>query len=151
MSQPKSALLAIVILLGALPAIAQTQPDKTTWMKANGSYDAANFLFKQKKYKEAEEKYREAITLYPGDWHYHYNLALALKHAGKGNEAVTEFRKTLELNEKDWRSWKALGNTYYRLKQFAEAKDAFENGIKYGAPPADVAEMRKGIAACTGR
>lgn len=141
----------LVALLLAAPAFGQAPAEKDTWMKANGCYDAGNFLFKQKKYKEAEGKYREAIALYPGDWHYHYNLALALKHAGKGSEAVTEFRKTLELNEKDWRSWKALGNTYYRLAQFADAKAAFESAIKYGAPAGDVAEMRKGIAACNAR
>lgn len=149
MRQLKFSIFASLIFLCILPAVAQT--DKTAWMKANGFYDAANFLFKQKKYKEAEEKYREAIATYPADWHYHYNLALALKHAGKGSEAVTEFRKSLEINASDWRSWKALGNTYYRLRQFPEAKDAFENAIKYGAPAADVAEMRKGIAACDAR
>ena len=144
------AFASMVVL--ALPAFAQTAPaDKKNWLKANGCYDAGNFLFKSKKYKEAEEKYREAIELCPSDWHYHYNLALALKHAGQGADAVVEFRKTLELNEKDWRSWKALGNTYYRLAQYGEAKTAFENAIKYGAPPGDTAEMRKGIAACKAR
>jgi Flp pilus assembly protein TadD len=118
-------------------------------MKANGSYDAGNFLLKSKKYKEAVVKYREAIALWPQDWHYHYNCALALKHSGNGGEAVAEFRKSLELNEKDWKCWKALGNTYWRLGQKPDAKLAFENALKFGAPPHEAAELHAGIAACS--
>lgn len=145
------AVLIAVVLLGA-PARAQspsTPEEKAVWMKANGSFDAGNFLLKSKKYKDAAAKYREAIAVYPQDWHYHYNLALALKHSGNGAEAVTEFRKSLELNEKDWKCWKALGNTYWRLGQKADAKNAFENALKYGAPAHEASELQAGIAACS--
>lgn len=135
------------------PALAQgpaAGADRAAWMKANGCYDAANHLLKAKNYKDAIAKYKEAIALYPDDASYHYNLALALKHAGSGPEAVSEFKRSLELNGKDWKCWKALGNTQYRLGQFADARGSFESALKL-APPRETGELRAGIAACSAR
>lgn len=128
----------------------QSAADRALWMKANGAYDSGNQLMGRKRYKEAIAKYKEAIAVWPGDWNYHYNLALALKHSGNGPEAVTAFRKVLELNSTNWKCWKALGNTQWRLGQFADAKASFENALKY-APVREVPELKSGIAACAAR
>jgi tetratricopeptide (TPR) repeat protein len=143
-----SALMIIAVSSSAWAQAPTTPEEKATWLKANGAFDTGNFLLKSKKYKEAVARYKEAIELWPNDWHYHYNLALALKHSGNGAEAVTAFRKSLELNEKDWKCWKALGNTYWRMGQYTDASGAFENSLKHGAPPNEQGELRAGIAAC---
>jgi len=143
----------ICLLLSAPVSIAQGPVDpesRAAWQKANGPYDAANNLAKGKKYKEAIAKYREAIAIYPSSAPYHYNLALALKHSGNSAEAIPEFRKAIEINGKDWKSWKALGNSQYKLGKFSDAGTSFETAALY-APAKEIAELKSGITACRAR
>jgi tetratricopeptide (TPR) repeat protein len=124
---------------------------RTEWLKANGFYDEGNQLLQAKKFSEAAGKYQHAIGLYASDYHYHYNLALALKHTGDLTGAIKALRDSLSLNSRDWRAWKLLGNCLYKTNDFTAAKDAFQHAIAAGAPPKDGAELRKGIAAAAAR
>ncbi len=147
-------LTALICLLLAAPrSIAQDPVDsanKVAWQKANGPYAAANNLAMGKKYKEAIAKYREAISIYPASAPYHYNLALALKRSGNSAEAIPEFQKAIEINGKDWKFWKALGSSQYKLGKFADAGSSFENAARY-APAKEIAELKNGISACRSR
>jgi tetratricopeptide (TPR) repeat protein len=124
---------------------------KAEWTKANGFYDEGNQLLQAKKYAEAANKYQQAVSLYGSDYHYHYNLGLALKNTGDLPGAIKALRDSLALNSRDWRAWKLLGNCLYKTNDFAGAKDAFQHGIAGGAPAKEAAEMRKGIGAAAAR
>jgi tetratricopeptide (TPR) repeat protein len=142
---------AFCSLLISFPASSQNDTtagvDSEARMKANGCYAHANQLVTAKKFPEAIAKFREAIALWPHSAPYHYNLAMALKQSGNGAEAVTAFQKALEINPKEWRYYKALGNTQWRLRRFADAKSSYENALKY-APPGEIPELKSGINAC---
>lgn len=147
------ALAGTVVFSAGLPVSSQTADAEITSsgnearMKANGCYAHANQLLTAKKYSEAIAKFKEAIALWPHSAPYHYNLAMALKSSGNGAEAIVAFQKALEINPKEWRYYKAMGNTQWRMRKYADAKLSYESAIKF-APPAEMTELKSGISAC---
>lgn len=151
--------IAIILTLGITPAQAQTPAkdsfpgvgDKTAWLKANSFFAEGNHLMSAKRWDAAIAKYQEAIASYPADAHYHYNLGFALKRKGDLPAAVEALKRSVEVDAKDWKSWKLLGNCYYALGSLPEAKQAFEKTLLCSLPPKEVAQLKAGIAACKAR
>jgi len=124
---------------------------KSEWLKANGFYAEGNIAKEGRDYDKAIAKYREAIAIYGADFHYHYNLALALKLSGQTEIAAQSFRKATQLNPRDWKSWKGLGNCLYKLADYKGAAHAFRVALSCGAPASESGELRKGVAAAVAR
>jgi tetratricopeptide (TPR) repeat protein len=57
-------------------------------------------------------------------------LARALRVAGKYDDAIMHFKKCLELNHQDARTWAALGKTYRAMKNFDEAEICLRKGVE---------------------
>ena len=129
-----------------MPKSAAAVDQKGLWLKANGFFAEGNRFAQQKKYAEAIAKFQQAIATYPSEAHYHFNLALAYKHKGELQQAADEFKKTTELRHTDWRAWKGLANTYYKLSRFGEAREAFEQALQNNPPQNEVGELKAGMA-----
>jgi tetratricopeptide (TPR) repeat protein len=142
------AALALVLTSHALADQAAGVGDsRDDWLKANGFFAEGNHLVQAKKYAEAAAKYRKAIEIYPADYHYKFNLALALKHQGDLLAAVDAFKESLALNSKDWKAWKGLANCYYQLGDFKQAEGAFRRALDCAPPAKEVGQLRQGVAA----
>src|SRR6516165_3957401 len=77
----------------------------------------------------AIDNYRQAIRVEP-DAETHYNLALALKYAGKPEEAVPEFESALKMKP-DWAAAEyGLGASLYALHKNRAAIEALQRAIK---------------------
>lgn len=56
-----------------------------------------NRLFKEQRWKDAEEQYRIAIQSFPSLAEAHYNLGLALHEQGRYSESRAHFTRALKL------------------------------------------------------
>jgi Flp pilus assembly protein TadD len=91
---------------------------------------------------EAIDSLRKAISIYPYDERYHAGLALALKRAGRMDQADEEYRAAIELNSQYTDAWMGLTSLLYKEHRYSEALDACKHAIP-AAPPYD----RPGIQA----
>ncbi|HEY9784672.1 MAG TPA: tetratricopeptide repeat protein [Candidatus Obscuribacterales bacterium] len=141
--------LAALLTIGAAYAQGSAFPgtgNKEDWLKANGYFNVGTQLFQAKKFKEAVPKYEEAIKIYPHDFHYHYSLGMAQKKSGNLNAAIDAFKAAIEINGKDWKTWKAMSNSLYQLGRYSEARDSFAKTLECKPPANEVTEIQKLIA-----
>jgi len=59
----------------------------------------------------------------------HFNLGLALSHAGDLVQAESEYRRALDLTPGSAESWNGLGAVLLKQRKLAEAKRAFETAL----------------------
>lgn len=78
-----------------------------------------------KDYPRAIEAFRQAVAAEPNDYSAHFNLGFAYTLAGRDAEAVPEYKRVLELHPGVYEAQLNLGNSLFRLKQFADAEAAF--------------------------
>jgi tetratricopeptide (TPR) repeat protein len=148
----KRAACLLCLWLVSVPVLCQAPGfpgagSKADWLKANGCFAEGNQLMETRKYAEAIGKYRAAIAIYDLDWHYYYNLGLASKKSGAYKAAVEAFGKSLSLSQSNWKAWKGLANSLYKLGRYAEAREAFVGALACQPPPAEVADIKKALAA----
>jgi tetratricopeptide (TPR) repeat protein len=124
------------------------QGSKSDWLRANGFFAEGNQHLQTKKYAVAESKFKQAITIYPGDYHYYLNLGLAQKKQGELADAAESFKKGTALNACDWRLWKGLANCLYQSGDMKAAEQAFRQALNSSPPERGRAELTQGIAAC---
>ena len=90
-------------------------------------------LSAQKKYAEATEKYKSALTIEPEDPRANYELAFTLFASGKGAEGIPYIEKAIKGNasvQLTAASYSLLGSIYGNANQFPKAIAAYKNGIK---------------------
>jgi tetratricopeptide (TPR) repeat protein len=75
----------------------------------------------EKRYPAAVENLTQAIAADPKNYSLHFNLALAFSLMGKNAEAISEYKKTLELKPDLYPAQLNLGISLLREKQPAEA------------------------------
>lgn len=108
------------------------------------------------KYESAAQAFSQAITADPKDYAAHFNLALALGFLHRDAEAVTEYRKTLELKPGLYEAELNAGMLLVRQRKPAEAapllQDAADQKPKEFRPRFYLAEaqLQKGEAAKAG-
>jgi eukaryotic-like serine/threonine-protein kinase len=88
-----------------------------------------NALLAQRKFTEAEEEFRSAVTLMPDSVPYRVNLANALYAQRKPIEAEVQARKALALDPKVSEAHNALGSALYDQRQYAKAETEFRAGL----------------------
>jgi len=96
-------------------------------------YSKGEANYQAGKYEAAVKDLREAVRLSPEWEDPHYVLALALTELGKLQEAIDEFKQVVRLAIKDEPKILALyniGNAYFDLGQYREARDAYQHAIK---------------------
>jgi len=90
-------------------------------------------LSAQKKYAEATEKYKSALTIEPENTRANYELAFTLFASGKGNDGIPYIEKAIKGNasvQLTAASYSLLGSIYGNANQFPKAISAYKNGIK---------------------
>ena len=109
-------------------------------MSLNASAQDAGSLIKegqqlsvQKKYAEATEKYKSALTIEPENTRANYELAFTLFASGKGSDGIPYIEKAIKGNasvQLTAASYSLLGSIYGNANQFPKAISAYKNGIK---------------------
>jgi tetratricopeptide (TPR) repeat protein len=94
-------------------------------------------LCTSKKFAEAEQVLREAISLDLKRPDAHYNLAVSLGAQDKWSEAAHEFRQTIALNPKRSDAHCGLGTAYKELQQFKEAVVPLSEAIRISTDDPD--------------
>jgi tetratricopeptide (TPR) repeat protein len=109
----------------------QLKPDDDT-IKINLSI----FYQRQKEYKKAEEVLQYLLSKSPQDANLHFRLGLIYRDAGRNEEAVSEFLKSVELAPHIINGYEELGNIYAsKFKDLQKAKYYYGKGIE-SAPKA---------------
>jgi len=138
---------ATLIFTVDLIAINDKRP--TRWMMSDielvkaalGLKDAGNGKFKEKKYKEAEGIYRDAIghietvknqseeadklsvVLYQ-------NCATSINYCGDYTNAITLCTKAIAINDKSWKAWYQIGLANCKLHNYEESISDIKEAIK---------------------
>ena len=105
---------------------------KTEWAdkeKADG-----NASLKMGDYETACAKYKKALVICPNgpsSHIYHSNLAAALSHLGKHEEAVAACVEAISLKPDYAKAYARLGYARAQMKQYEQAKVAYEKALEY--------------------
>ena len=104
----------------------QLKPDDDT-IKVNLSV----FYQRQKEYKKAEEVMQYLLLKSPQNANLHFRLGLIFRDAGRNEEAVSEFLKSVELAPHIINGYEELGNIYAsKFKDLEKAKYYYGKGIE---------------------
>lgn len=127
----KNYIAIIVLSLLALEVNAQQRDT----VKSNDKWKntrAGNEFFKNKNFKQAEEKYRDALKTDTSKTVSSYNLGNALYEQGKYEEAAKAYADALGSKDKDTlnRGWKNLGNSLYQQKKYGESIEAYKEALR---------------------
>jgi Ca-activated chloride channel family protein len=118
-----SALLAVLTFL---PAISYAQQEKK-YIKEG------NILFENKKYKEAEKSYQQALQKDKGSYKATFNLGDAYYKQGKYEDAAQQFQDlTHRATSADTlsKAYHNLGNALLKSKKYEESANAYKNALK---------------------
>lgn len=95
--------------------------------------EKGNTHFRNKAYADAINAYTIAIELDPDFGQPYNNLALIHSMQGNYNEAVLNYRKSINLLTTDREkaiAWNGLGNVYRRVKDYSNARVAYQNAAE---------------------
>jgi tetratricopeptide (TPR) repeat protein len=119
LDEPEKALKEFATAIGL-------RPDDDT-IKINLSL----FYQRQKEYKKGEEVLKYLQTKNPQNANLHYRLGLIYKDAGRYEEAVSEFLRSVELAPNIINGYEELGNVYAtRIGDSEKAKYYYSLGIR---------------------
>ncbi|HET6371815.1 MAG TPA: tetratricopeptide repeat protein [Candidatus Polarisedimenticolia bacterium] len=90
------------------------------------------------RFEEAENEYREALSIQPRLAPAHYNLALMMERRGLVQEATASYRETVRSDPHHWRAMNNLGILLHRQGKLEEAATSFRSAANV-APPAAAA------------
>jgi tetratricopeptide (TPR) repeat protein len=119
-------LVSILFLIVTTTGIASGQ-DAAALLKEGQQFSS------EKKYPEAIEKYKSALSAEPDNARANYEMAYALFASGKGLAGVPYLDKAIKANTSvalTAASYSLLGSIYGDAKQFQKSIDAYKEGIK---------------------
>jgi tetratricopeptide (TPR) repeat protein len=109
-----------------------TLPDTVTPLAQpdpNEIYRAAVAAYESGNYVLAEERFRAALVLAPGDANLHNSLGLTLVQQGRPEEAIAEYEMAVTLDPALAEAHYNLGMAHHALKQWAEAEAAYQAAL----------------------
>lgn len=98
--------------------------------KATEYYHEAYTLTDQGKLEEAIVAYSKAIDLIPDFFEAIDNRAFCKMDMARWRDAIEDFKLSLQVNPDSLLAEFSIGECYYRLGEFAKAKDQFEKCVK---------------------
>ncbi|KAI9343451.1 hypothetical protein DFJ73DRAFT_841641 [Zopfochytrium polystomum] len=98
--------------------------------KAEALKAAGNKLMGSQQYKEAIEKYTEAIAIDGSNAVYYSNRAAAYSQDGDHANAVEDAKRAIEVDPDFSKAYSRMGHAYFCLGSFADAVDAYERGLR---------------------
>lgn len=99
----------------------------------------------QKRHAEALAPIEKAISLAAGDAQYAFVRALCLAGAGRVEEALAAYRRTLELRPAFFEAWANLGSLLETNGRFAEAEEAY---VRADRLKPGIAAVLNGLGMC---
>lgn len=102
------------------------------WLRAREFSEQGNKALQKFSLKEAQDRFKTAISIYPGDWRFHQGLGLASKE-GDPKAAIASFQEAVRLNNKDTELYLNLADAYLDRNELKEA-EATANKAKLAAP-----------------
>ena len=97
--------------------------------KANEAYKSGYYLTDEKKYEAALEKYSEAVDIFPLFFEALHNRAFVLMDMGRWEEAIDDFKRSLQVNPEGLAATFSIGECEYRLDNLNEARIWFEKAL----------------------
>ncbi len=97
---------------------------------AAATNDEGMRLYKEKKYSEAAEKFKQAAQMKPESALFANNSGFAMFKLGQYNDAIEWFQKTIALDPNRAIAYLNLGDAYLQLGKKSEAKQAFEKYLQ---------------------
>lgn len=94
-------------------------------LKAEGNKLMARHLF-----KEAADKYTEAIEKNPNNALFYSNRAAAFTHLSLPDRAVEDSRKAVHIDPLYAKAWSRLGHALWTQNDIKGSLEAYENGLK---------------------
>jgi tetratricopeptide (TPR) repeat protein len=118
----------ILILVSQFVSAQDTAKSKDPWKNTR----AGNGFFRNKDFKQAEQKYRDALKTDSAQNVVNYNLGNALYEQGKYEEAEKAYANALDSKNPDTlnRGWKNLGNSLYQQKKYGESVEAYKEALR---------------------
>ena len=96
------------------------------WNDAERRVEKAQELFEQRRWVEALEELRAAISINPYNGGWFFNIGLTLDEMGRHEEAIDAYRRALAIDEADLQAMNHLGVDLHRVGNFEEALRTFE-------------------------
>ncbi len=90
-------------------------------------------LYKEKKYSDAEVKFKKSLEKNPELFQGHFNLGDAYYKQGRYDEAVQSFKNSVGLTDNKENKSKAfhnIGNSLLKQQKFQEGIEAYKNALK---------------------
>jgi len=112
-----------------LKADKKRQISKQVYLNMGSIYDEKGELDK------AVRIYKRGLALDPENADIRFNLALTLMKKGSLTEALKQLQKTISIRRDDPDVYLTMGNIYYDLKKYDQAKKNFEKSIALKANP----------------
>src|ERR1043166_3854445 len=100
-----------------------------------------NKLYQEKKFVDAEVKYKKSMDINKTSTPAHFNLGDAYYRQGKFEDAAQQFAplgadKKLSSDEQH-KSWHNLGNAYLQSKKYEESVSAFKSALRINPKDSD--------------
>lgn len=103
-------------------------------------------LYREKKYAEAEQKFKAAVELKPNDAVLLNNLGFLYYVMGRYGDALTYLQKTLTIDPKRKEAHENIAELYYKMGRKAEAKAHYEQYLALYPNSPKSAEFKKILA-----
>jgi tetratricopeptide (TPR) repeat protein len=99
-------------------------------LKVNDLYDQAYDLYVDGKKDLAIKKYDEMIKIVPDSASLYFNRGKFKRELDQHENAITDYKKAVQLDKKNVESWTAMGISYHYLKQYDNATKSYLEAIK---------------------
>jgi len=144
--------LALLVAL-SLPTAAGTayaegfpgKGDEDAWSDALPYYNRGNRYLQKEQYQQALEDFKVAVGKYTFDPDFYTNLGVAYRKVGDYTNAEEAYKKSLQLNDKDWMPWNDLANVYLKQDKLKETVTTFQRALKCNPPAKDKAAIQQDI------
>ncbi|CAN5487119.1 hypothetical protein BH10CYA1_BH10CYA1_23750 [soil metagenome] len=144
--------LALLVVL-SLPTTAGTayadgfpgKGDEDAWSDALPYYNRGNRYLQKEQYQQALEDLKVAVGKYTFDPDFYTNLGVAYRKVGDYTNAEDAYKKSLQLNDKDWMPWNDLANVYLKQDKLKETVTTFQRALKCNPPAKDKAAIQQDI------
>lgn len=111
---------------------------------------AGNSSLKMGDYETACEKYKKALSISPNgpsSHIYHCNLAAALSHLGKHEDAAAACVEAISLKSDYSKAYSRLGYARAQMKQYEQAKVAYEKALEFDPSSDSIRSALKNVSA----
>jgi tetratricopeptide (TPR) repeat protein len=79
-------------------------------------------------------KFKKSISLKPDYSHPYHNIGHMLALRGRYAEAEPFYLKAMAINKYEWKTRQDLGQVYFMLKKYPEAREQLNKAIEQGSP-----------------